>query len=81
MTCDVQPSPHPQVRASPGGSSPHASKEKEGGSARADVRVQRSGGGGSEDGVSLARAEEAVKKIFLITGEHDAQVGWVMGDV
>jgi len=56
-------------RTSPGGNGANISKEKEGGSAKTEVRAYKAGG---EDSVSLAEAEEAVKKIYVITGEHDA---------
>jgi len=55
-------------RGSPGGHDGGVSKDKdEGGSARVEARVVRA----SED-VSTAQAEEAVKKIYLITGEQSA---------
>ena len=55
-------------RGSPGGHDGGVSKDKdEGGSARVEARVVRA----SED-VSMAQAEEAVKKIYLITGEQSA---------
>ena len=60
---------HPPPRTSPGGNSANSLKEKEGVSAKIELRVNRAGG---EDSVSLAEAEEAVKKIYVITGEHDA---------
>jgi hypothetical protein len=53
-------------RASPGSHEGGVSKERdEGGSARVEARLVRVG----ED-VSMAEAEEAVKKIYLITGEQ-----------
>ena len=55
-------------RGSPGGHDGGVSKDKdEGGSTRVEARVVRV----SED-VSMAQAEEAVKKIYLITGEQSA---------